>query len=595
MHRIIIRSLFLAALVLTTAPSFGQTVVPKFLGQDVFQWGDKLGDGNAQVRRSAAFALGKLGQASSVQLGKMLEAFGRENDSGVKEAIAFAIGEICKASPPVPEGPQIVQTMSSVLMSDADPLVKRSAAYAIGCLGPSGVNGLTALDNAVTNPKSTPTVKQNAAWALGQIGKAGVISLVKLLKDDQVKSTRPEQVEEYKTVVRDAANSLGKVAEKLPAKEKAEILKALAPHLGYPDVEAKKSVVVALNKVADPAHADLVSAPLQALVVNAKENSEVRLNAAVTLAAFGGEKAAVALNALLDVLDKGDIEEKRLAAAVIGNIGRPAYTAVPALKKALKDKDAVIKLNAATSLGNIGAAYSPADPKNAGKPIDPNRSFVTVAVPALIDILENAKENHEVRKAAAIALKEMGPCDEIEDPRATNVLISTIGNSSLAPELRAVAMWPIRLHKNIANLDNLFTTLNGIVETPATDKTKMLRYDSAFLLGKYKRKNVSAKVMDTLLEFLRDDQVFIALGVGATAGTKGETGVGGTKVDVIKGGDGRIIALNALTFIVNEKGGGDPAKVTARKDIMAQLQVLAKTAKDANVSKQAKDILDYVE
>jgi hypothetical protein len=252
------------------------------------------------------------------------------------------------------------------------------------------------------------------------------------------------------------------------------------------------------------------------------------------------------------------------------------------LKLRLKDSDPAVRKQAVSIIGLIGAAKNPAHPNNAGKPVDPERSKITAFVPDLIHVLTDVKEKEDIREAAAAALKDIGSCPELDTEKATNSLISTVRDKANPANVRAMALWPLRFHSEIAKHDKFFALLNEIVEKePIANDTKLLRYDAAFLLSKYKKKAVSEKVLDTLLEFLKDNQAFI---LGILAGPGG----------LPKGADGRIIALNALIFVINDKAGGDATRLTARKDILAQLQVLAGTSKDPAVQKTAKDILDYV-
>jgi hypothetical protein len=265
--------------------------------------------------------------------------------------------------------------------------------------------------------------------------------------------------------------------------------------------------------------------------------------------------------------------------------GSPDLSGVPVLKKALKNPDPIIKRNAAVALGNIGAPLSPANPANKGKPEHPDRPKITAVVPDLIELVGNAKENADVREAAAVALKEIGPCAELESANATDVLIAVVSDKSNSPTLRARTLWPLRFHSKLATLGKFFDALNTILtEEAMTNQTKDLHYDAAYFLCKYKKKDVSDKALDTILAFLKDSTVSIAkIAKGFPGGV------------FAKGGDGRIIALQALNFVVNEKYGGDPKKVTQRADIMQQLKVLSSDAKiDPHIREYAKNLLDYL-
>ncbi|WP_414621128.1 HEAT repeat domain-containing protein [Calothrix sp. CCY 0018] len=72
----------------------------------------------------------------------------------------------------------------------------------------------------------------------------------------------------------------------------------------------------------------------------------------------------------------------------IRDLGKEAKAAIPALIKALDDKDGSIRSAAIYALGNMGAEAKAAKPK-------------------LVAILQNQQENNEYRENAAMALGEM--------------------------------------------------------------------------------------------------------------------------------------------------------------------------------------------
>jgi HEAT repeat protein len=117
-----------------------------------------------------------------------------------------------------------------------------------------------------------------------------------------------------------------------------------------------------------------------------------------------GPRAAPALPTLLDVLQRGDIERRRLAAKALGAIGPAAKAAVPTLRSLVEDARADPQLRAQVihALGRIGPA--------AGR-----------AVPALFETLEFEARNlkppgrfastyhQEIYHEAAVALVHIDP------------------------------------------------------------------------------------------------------------------------------------------------------------------------------------------
>src|SRR5438093_7762916 len=85
-------------LFLLTAPLAAQT----FLGKTPAEWAADLGrPGDPSIRRSAAFALGKLGPAALPFLPRLKEAYRAEASAQVKESILCALGDIAKEEPSV--------------------------------------------------------------------------------------------------------------------------------------------------------------------------------------------------------------------------------------------------------------------------------------------------------------------------------------------------------------------------------------------------------------------------------------------------------------------------------------------------------------
>ena len=75
--------------------------------------------------------------------------------------------------------------------------------------------------------------------------------------------------------------------------------------------------------------------------------------------------------------------------------------------------------------------------------------------------------------------------------------------------------------------------------------------------------------MDVLLEYLKDDKILIFDNKKTVVGGTGqETTVGKANVQEIGKGDGRVMAVQALTDI-------GAARVNERRDIVQQLQMLA--------------------
>jgi len=78
--------------------------------------------------------------------------------------------------------------MKEILARDPAPLVRRSAAVALGNMGRDAASAQDALERAVSDPD--PAVRQNAARALGQLGADGGAALREGVRDQDTQVVR---------------------------------------------------------------------------------------------------------------------------------------------------------------------------------------------------------------------------------------------------------------------------------------------------------------------------------------------------------------------------------------------------------------------
>src|SRR5262245_23513015 len=312
MNRTIAGAALLAAVALTGAPARGQ----EFLGKPMATWLADLGPAkSAAQRRSAAFALGKIGKPATDALGALHQAL-QDGDAGVREASAFSIGEICSKARVW--NADLVTGLTGLLKADPDPLVRRSAAYALGCMG-KALPAVQAALNAGLQDKE-PAVRQNVAWALGRLGDETIAPLRKALKDADP------------LVRRDAANSVTRLGAGVAADAIPELVECSA----HKDVELRKAAIGALVRLTEFAKKEETAPAREALVKALKDPSlEIRRNAALALAGLGGPDALPARDVLIDALQRGDLNLRRQAALAFKNLGPEAEPAVPELRKAL--------------------------------------------------------------------------------------------------------------------------------------------------------------------------------------------------------------------------------------------------------------------
>jgi HEAT repeat protein len=543
---------------LVLAAGAGPAWAQGYLGKSVETWASELTSKDTAARRSAAFALGKLGSAANARLPDLVRIAQKDTDAKVREAAAFAVGEICKGNRGAVEGGTVVTAMKEVLAKDPAPLVKRSAAVALGNMGHDAASAQDALERALSDPD--PTVRQNAAWALGQVGAGGVDALRKGVRD---KDTQ---------VVRDSAKALAQLGGKAhPAL--ADLLIACERYadagkgLTQEQVEAEKAVLAALAGLVREGDTAAYGPLRKALALRDEES---RYNAAIALGNIGGAGAADAVPVLVEVMQKGDPKLRPQAASVLRNIGPAAAArALGPLRAALHDRDAAVREAVAVALSGLGQAGAP-------------------AYPDLVKVLANPGEQPAVRERAGMALASIGKAFKKEPLPAVRESVPTfvtLVKDSRAPgKVREKALWALMaLREKLEDYPEVFHALDAIVALPKTGDTRMLRYTSAYLLGVFQKDKVSKAGLDVLNEFLHDESLQIFKGTGAVGAGKVEKGAGAGKVVDTGAGDGRKMAVQALSYVGAER-------LRTRPDIIRQLRAL-QGSRDPEMREQVQEIL----
>lgn len=534
--------------ILSTGLAFVLSVSPlqaqEFLGKNAAEWTAQLSAKQPGARRGAAFALGKLGSNGALAASELVKMLKTDADASVREAAAFALGDICKEAAIARNTNGLLAALKQKLTDTKESqYVRRSCAYALGCMGDSAANALEDLDKAARDP--SPAVRQNVAWALGSLGKTGVLSLQKIL-----------QKENDSLVVRDAAGALGSIGP-----DAAPAIPQLIQHCNDGDVEVQKAVMAALVPIVTANDAKTAAPVLQKVVNNNKRIMEVRRNAALALSNIGGDAAVPAVPVLVHVLKTDEIAYRRQAAAAINNIGPKAKAAVGPLRVALKNRDAEIRRNAAVALGGIG--------ENA-----------TAAVPDLVALVANNREKAAVRETAAMALRHIGNCKAAE--KAIPTLVAVVKNRKNPPDLRKTTLRSMDSNgvELLSKRQDYLGAMESVVKEPRTKGTKMLRYDAAYLLGILKGDTVSDAVLDTLQEFLADKdlQIYVGTATGTTAGTEGSAGT--TNITQQGKYDGRKLAVQSLSQI------GYRRIMRTHQQIIMQMRRLAN---DPNTEKNLRD------
>ena len=289
---------------------------PRFLDRPMNDWVKDLSDADPEVRRGAAFALGKIGaEGGPQQVVAALDAQPRRQGRygprlrrvgpGRRADVLGDAGKVYWG-----QAGGALQTA----LKDRQPRVRRSAAYALGAFGPAAAPARDDLIAAAGD--SSPIVRQNAAWALGRLGKEagpdGVAQLRNLLKDDDP------------LIRRDALHALGEVGNPTAHPAVQAMLKTARAET---DGVVRKAAAEALAHLVGKEDREYASELYPLL---ADKDSETRFNAAFVLGIIGGKEAVEALPTLRTALKDPDPHFQELAAAAIQNIGPDAAAAVAA-------------------------------------------------------------------------------------------------------------------------------------------------------------------------------------------------------------------------------------------------------------------------
>jgi HEAT repeat protein len=426
-------------------------------------------------------------------------------------------------------------------LSDKDPRVRRSAAYALGAFGELAGPAVPSLRRALKD--RTPSVRQNAAWALGRVGPAIDSAAVADLCD-RLRDKSP-------LVRRDTAFALGALGKSSGPKS---IRAAGRPLLDLVRAESdevvRKTALGALATVVDPEHLPYAR-DLYPLLDD--KDPETKVGAAYVLGNMGGEAAKRALPVLRNALTDPDPSVQALAAATLANAGKDAAAfAVDDLAKALVvSREPGVRRNCCVALAHLGTQAKS-------------------AVPALVEALRpaagtptdsaRARPYEEVRELAAEALAQIGYPDNAEAMPAVRDAIARDKNQTV----RQRCVWALF---NLRDLDkhDLTKTLSAVLDETGED-TLMVRYDTARVLAAAQEDRAPAKTVDTLLHMIANNKLRVFNKTDAAIKEVGtEAGKGASNVEADLGGDARYMAAQALGWM-KDRAKNDAKVVTALRE-----------------------------
>lgn len=330
-------------------------------------------DSNAEVRRTAAWALGQLEDRTATPA--LVQALREDASVEVRRMVAWAMGQV--------EDPAAAPALGDALADD-DPEVRETALWALGQIeAPEAVGPLS---RALSDPD--PHVRKTAAWALGQIESPEAVGPLAGALDDEDVDVRSQVVW-----------ALGQI-------ESRDAVEPLGRALSDAEPEVRRQAAWALGQIESAAAVDALARALRD-----DSDTDVRRQAAWAL---GQIEADAGVPALAEALSDSDGEVARMAAWALGQIeprsappelieaarsgtGELRTTAlwalvriedpaaVPALVDALQDPDGDVRARALRGLAQIGS---------------------DVAIEAIATLLQDP--DPEVRAAAARALARGG-------------------------------------------------------------------------------------------------------------------------------------------------------------------------------------------
>jgi HEAT repeat protein len=529
---------------------------PQFLDKSLETWIDQLAKSpKPAVRRSAAFAIGRLGDEAYLAVPDLARRLRDEKDAGVREMIASALGEIIiglreNKSRWVQAGP----ALENALLNDEDARVRRGAAYGLGAFGPTARNAVPSLRKALQD--RSPVVRQNAAWALGRVGPE--------LDDKSVNALCESLGDADVMVRRDAAAALGKTGRERGAAGAKSLLALVKTEK---DDVVRKAALDSLSHVAGPEHRFLAS-DLYPLL-KSKDLSMAR-SAAFVLGNLGGEEAAAALPILRNSLSAPDAKIQALAAAALAGIGSEASPAVLDLARTLTaSKDPFVRRNCAIALGSIGPDARAAAPA------------LALALKPIAKAPANPPPDEpyeEARKFAAEALARINYPGNEKAMKAISAAIRSDPN----PDVRQRCVWALFRLDNLEKYD-LDKVLAKVMDEKSLE-TSLLRYDAARLMTWSQRKEAPDRAIELLLEMIKNRKLVVYNKSDAKVeGTGSESSGGASSVKEQRGGDARFMAAEALGWL-GEKG-------KSRKDVIEALRDAAKD-KEPRLKEMALKALD---
>ncbi len=331
---------------------------------------------NSDVRRGAAYALGNLGDATKPYIQNIAAILKNEKvNSGVRAEAAQALGDLGDAAKPY------IQNIVAILKDEkVDLYVRNNAAQALANLGDAAKPYITDILAILKDENISYFDRSDAAVALGNLGDAAkpyVKDILAFLKDVQ----RPNSTLVFFDEIRLKPKPLENLGD--AAKPYVEDIAALLKDESV-DLDVQHDAAKALGNLGDAAKPYVEDIA----VLLKDENSFTRVKALRILGKLGDVVKPYVKDILAILKDeKVDSYTRAEAAETLGNLGDAAKPYVKDIAALLKDQkvDSYVRSSAASALGNLGDAAKP-------------------YVEDILTFLKDEKVDSDARSIAAVAL-----------------------------------------------------------------------------------------------------------------------------------------------------------------------------------------------
>ncbi|OIN98396.1 hypothetical protein COY52_10600 [Candidatus Desantisbacteria bacterium CG_4_10_14_0_8_um_filter_48_22] len=262
---------------------------------------------------------------------------GSLNDEVLGSSAAMTLGIIGSKAKPV------VSALLKALETGKDKRMKVNVIQSLGKIGSRAGNVISALVKAMKDPDSG--IRVEAAEALGRIG----------LNTKAVAFTLSSALQDRNEIVRKrAAWAFGRIRPKPKGSALEPVVSAMRDNAGV-SISAVDALSVLNFKLAKYAIPVLIKAREESVD---EGDAERKMIASVVLHRIITDVTRETIRLVKEELRNKDPEHRGLAAWVLGEIGRVAESALPALMKRLKDRNQTVRWFAAEAVCKIDRRFA---------------------------------------------------------------------------------------------------------------------------------------------------------------------------------------------------------------------------------------------